>query len=829
MGLAVAANNLAVNAVGVVALRASLHTADPGTTGASEIAGGSPAYARQVVAWNPAATSSASLVADAVFDIPAGTTPTHAGFWTTAGVWLGGAPLTPPPGTYVVQGTFTLDAASILAVAEVLPTAYDLAILSHPDLVAYLPLGGEYSDWSNNGHDATVHGTPGEAVFALDGSAATVFNGVDEWLELANHPDLSIDATGELYIEYWLQPDVQDFTDAEGTGPYIYHMSKLSHTALGDDPNQDEYAGRLYNWTTYRPSRLSGYAFNNAGGLGAGSYSQPAAGIPLDEPTYYGIAFNTNDTSVHAGGYTRHYRGGRSEDVDGLTNPYGIVPTAGTAPLRLARGPASFFAGRLAKVAIYRAVPEPDEVLARFRLLVPPVTGTIDLHRDLGTVSKTATGRKVTLPVGSAGVPAGATNIVTVAHAYTAGTPTVGDSQGNTYALVRTSTDTGLTMRESEYAAPIHAALEDGDAVQATLTADVDRRLMGAEAWTGIAFDLPLVDKHNSGQGTSTTPGTSTFTGTTSQPDELVRAGLLVAGPNTDGFTGDTVGEFADLAAVGTNTGSNDLTLRRAWKAVAEAGSFRFLPTLGTSRNWLTIVSAYPAGDAVPVPPTVGTGRWLGLVGDNDETASGTTLVLTSTADTIPVGHSIGVWVHEDWTSAGPTVTDSRGNVYTRHKTIPSTGNTSRMALFLAPVTTAVQPGDTITITFPSAVTRRVATAHEFSGVLTPVVLNQSNNNSNTGVAPSTTMPATTHADCLLLGFVCVEGPLEQAADFEPDVGNQWTHLPAVGTTGAGTASDDRTIYPCFRIVAATGAYQLNPALGTSAKYIVGATAFNAG
>lgn len=35
------------------ALHASLHTADPGATGASEVSGGVPAYARKPITWNP--------------------------------------------------------------------------------------------------------------------------------------------------------------------------------------------------------------------------------------------------------------------------------------------------------------------------------------------------------------------------------------------------------------------------------------------------------------------------------------------------------------------------------------------------------------------------------------------------------------------------------------------------------------------------------------------------------------------------------------------------------------------------------------------------------
>ncbi len=58
---------------------ASLHSAGPGTTGASELSGGSPAYARQAVTWNAAATSNLNQLSAPVFDVPVGATVDHGG------------------------------------------------------------------------------------------------------------------------------------------------------------------------------------------------------------------------------------------------------------------------------------------------------------------------------------------------------------------------------------------------------------------------------------------------------------------------------------------------------------------------------------------------------------------------------------------------------------------------------------------------------------------------------------------------------------------------------------------------------------------------------
>jgi hypothetical protein len=74
----------------------SLHTGDPGTTGASEVAGGS--YARQLAAF--AAASGGSKATNAIIDfagMPAvgGGGVTHAGFWdaVSGGNFLSGGPL----------------------------------------------------------------------------------------------------------------------------------------------------------------------------------------------------------------------------------------------------------------------------------------------------------------------------------------------------------------------------------------------------------------------------------------------------------------------------------------------------------------------------------------------------------------------------------------------------------------------------------------------------------------------------------------------------------------------------------------------------------------
>lgn len=84
----------------------SLHTASPGKTGASEVTGGSPAYARKAATWAVAASGAKALSAALTFDIPAGTTVTHIGLWTavSGGTFLQGEAL-PDSRAFTNQGT----------------------------------------------------------------------------------------------------------------------------------------------------------------------------------------------------------------------------------------------------------------------------------------------------------------------------------------------------------------------------------------------------------------------------------------------------------------------------------------------------------------------------------------------------------------------------------------------------------------------------------------------------------------------------------------------------------------------------------------------------
>lgn len=88
---------------------ASAHTADPGTTGTSEVTGG--AYARVAVSWG--SPSNGVIIGTATINIPAGTTTTHAGLFnaSSSGTFKDKVAMVynsqPSAGTAVATFTFT--------------------------------------------------------------------------------------------------------------------------------------------------------------------------------------------------------------------------------------------------------------------------------------------------------------------------------------------------------------------------------------------------------------------------------------------------------------------------------------------------------------------------------------------------------------------------------------------------------------------------------------------------------------------------------------------------------------------------------------------------
>lgn len=116
MSLVTAPVNAAVDAATATLSWASIHSADPGATGTSEITGGSPAYARKALTWNAAASKIGAVTGGnlPVFDVAAGTTCAFMGFWSavSGGTFRGSQALSSTE-TFVGQGTLTVTALTL--------------------------------------------------------------------------------------------------------------------------------------------------------------------------------------------------------------------------------------------------------------------------------------------------------------------------------------------------------------------------------------------------------------------------------------------------------------------------------------------------------------------------------------------------------------------------------------------------------------------------------------------------------------------------------------------------------------------------------------------
>lgn len=707
-------------------------------------------------------------------------------------------------------------------------TGYDANVLASGP-VLYLPLSTHANDTSGNGHNATLAGSPSFTASAfLNGDGALTLNGTSQFASVADFAAKSVvnSPTGALTVEAWIKPAVLDFPTAEGTGPYCHWAGVIDYAGGG----KCEWAFRMYDRTSYRPSRISFYHFNNTCGLGSGSYFEDPSTITTSTWVYVvGIVRIGNQGTGFETGDIRIFRDGTQRDRDALKD-YSIVPTDETTGIYIGTGDgiSSLFQGDVCKFAVYNYALSPAVIHARYQSIVPPVSGSARFLSRIGSTSVEASGNKVNIVVGPNGVAAGSTVIADVGAPWTSLAPTMADSKGNIYTRDRTSADSGNVMRGSRFSAPINVPLLPGDIIQAAFSASVANRTAIADEFTNLSFAAPQLDKSNSGQGTSTAPGINTATGTTSTADELVVGTTFVNGPNTDVYTEDALADFVERDRAGTNSGANDVTVNSGYKSVQAIGSFKHQPTLGTSRLWIEIISTYFAGTPNPTPPPEVSDPYVRRLGTSASTVAGSTSVITLTGEDVVAGHVVQVLSNSSFTGLSPTCTDSKGNTYVLDRTAPDSGNNLRGTAFGSILTTTLVAGDTITVSYGGSLAVRTAIADEFSSYADPVVINVQNGASGNSATPSVAAGPTTQAQTTALAVVFTAGPVTDAI-LDPDVIHLWTPLVRAGTSGSVPSTDDKTITPAYRAVATNGTtFTYAPTLETSQPWVAFVIAYNA-
>lgn len=225
-------------------------------------------------------------------------------------------------------------------------------IILNDEPVGFWPLDYDdiKEDSSKNKEHGKFKGSSLEKTKLPNGDEVNIFNGKDNYFEIPAADHLKLIKTGVLTIEVWMRPDVLNFEQTEKDKDYIYWMGQ-------GEPNQHSWTFRMYNkdsWRENRPNRISGYAFNLEGGLGAGSYFQDDDIIPEETWLHIVLIINTKETDKeYPTGYTKLYRDGVLRDQDDLKS-YDIKPGNSQAPIRIGtRDKKSFFQGAVAKVALY--------------------------------------------------------------------------------------------------------------------------------------------------------------------------------------------------------------------------------------------------------------------------------------------------------------------------------------------------------------------------------------------------------------------------------------------------------------------------------------------
>lgn len=221
-------------------------------------------------------------------------------------------------------------------------------------LVAYYPFDGDAVSRSSV---AGVDGKVFRATLATDRfgkeNSAYHFGGSDSaYIEIPDSDIFSIATTGALTVSAWISPDSLDFEKTDGD--YVHWMGKGESQA-------HEWALRMYNFHSERPNRISSYAFNLSGGLGAGSYVQED--IVPGEWIHIVARYDMESNTITI------FKNGERKDQDSLfDDTYKVIPENGNAPVRIGtRSLWSFFRGKIDDVRFYKRAISDEEVLALYR------------------------------------------------------------------------------------------------------------------------------------------------------------------------------------------------------------------------------------------------------------------------------------------------------------------------------------------------------------------------------------------------------------------------------------------------------------------------------
>ena len=175
---------------------------------------------------------------------------------------------------------------------------------------------------------------------------------------------------------------------------------------------------------------------------------------------------------------------------------------------------------------------------------------------------------------------------------------------------------------------------------------------------------------------------------------------------------------------------------------------------------------------------------------------------------------------HDADASLHSSVTDSRGNTYTKAKEwqfgTGGAGAGVTVSLWYCKVATALLENDLITLTLAISVTAKAIGATQFSITGASVSLAGASGVVGTGTTPSVTLSGLPSAEYLWLGVTGREGPTGDTVTADADYGFQADLIE--GTSGGNALTNVSDDHGGYRVATLTSD-TYNPTLGTSRDY----------
>ncbi len=234
-----------------------------------------------------------------------------------------------------------------------------LALAANP--IGYWPLRENADDMSGLTHHGQNHGS---SEFVQDESGGWVTLDGSSYIEVPSNPVFS-QPTSEMGItvEVWMRAHSLHYSNAN---KYIHWLGK-------GEPEEQEWAFRLYSDDGAEPCRVSAYIWNKEGHEGAGSHLKCRISsnkwLHLVAGFQPGNASNTDrGVLIYKNGEFQH---GPPEppSLYEHSSHWRIFSTAGNAPLRFGTrsDPSNCLVGGLAEIAIYQRVLDASEIKSHYQ------------------------------------------------------------------------------------------------------------------------------------------------------------------------------------------------------------------------------------------------------------------------------------------------------------------------------------------------------------------------------------------------------------------------------------------------------------------------------